>query len=90
MSRTIEYTSIEWVHEAYWYCQHGTYDQSSVLAGEDFRQLVMSYDSIEDARAAHPDALVDLEGYAPEVRELPINPPSWFHPEDAGESWDED
>lgn len=89
MSKTIEYTSIEIVHDSYWYCQHGVYGSDSVLAGQDFRQLVSHYDSLELAVQAHPEARVDLQGYKPE-NYMPDCAPDWFDPLYAGESWREE
>lgn len=81
--------SIEFVHDNYWLCARGTYDRSSVLAGEDYRQLQVPYDTLEAAQAANPGVAVSDEG-APIVRELPTSAPSWFDPMDAGEAWGED
>lgn len=81
--------TIEMAHGRYYFCQRGVYDPWSVLAGQEFRQLVQSFDTLEAAIAAHPDAIVDLDGVRPEVF-IPVNPPDWFDPMDAGESWGED
>ena len=88
MPRNIVYT-IEQAHNRFWVCQRGVYEESSVLAGQEFRQLVKPYDSVEKAKADYPEAVVELDGVQPEVY-IPVNPPTWFHPEDAGESWAED
>lgn len=81
--------TIEQVHGKFWYCQRGIYDPSSVLAGQEFRQLVQPFDTVEEAQAAYPDAILNLDGERPEVY-IPVNPPNWFDPTDAGEYWDED
>ena len=65
----------------------GTYERSSVLAGQTMRVFLDSFDSIEDARAAFPDA---DEGGLPPRAEVPRNPPPDFDPLDAGEVWSED
>ena len=65
MSRKIDYTTIEFTHNSYWYCQHGVYDRYSVLAGQDFRQLVSAYATLADAVAAHPEAEVLEHEYKP-------------------------
>ena len=81
--------SIEFVHENYWLCSRGVYDRSSVLAGEDYRQLCVPYDSLAEAQAANPGVAVSDEG-APAQRDLPENAPSWFDESDAGERWSDD
>lgn len=81
--------SIEFAHSNYWLCQRGVYDRSSVLAGQDFRQLCKPYDSLEEAKADNPGVTVDLDGCRPETF-IPQNAPDWFDPADAGECWDED
>ncbi len=84
----MEYT-IEEAHGKIWLCQRGIYPPYSVLAGQEFRQLVKPYDTVEEAIKENPDAIVDLEGQRPEVS-IPNTPPDWFDEADAGERWDED
>ena len=78
---------------------HGIYGNSSVLEGQYKRSFQGSYDSLVEAQRDHPDgelidhstrrsslgceSLADLSG-------LPLSPPAWFDPANAGESWDED
>ena len=81
--------SIEQAHGKIWLCQRGIYGEDSVLSGQDFRQLHQAYDTIEEAVKANPGVPVDLDGYQPETY-IPINPPKWFDPADAGERWSED
>ena len=81
--------SIEFVHKNWWLCQRGIYERSSVLAGEDFRQLCKPYKSLDEAKADNPGVKVSDED-APVPAELSINAPNWFDPSDAGESWGED
>ena len=82
-------------HRAY---GHGTYERSSVLAGQSKRVFLQGGTS-EDLQAQFPDAdvldhsskqwkpenasLADLSG-------LPSCAPGLFDPADAGESWDGD
>jgi hypothetical protein len=89
MTRKIDYTTIEFTHGSYWYCQHGVYDRYSVLAGQDFRQLVSAYDTLAEAVAAHPDAEVLEHEYKPE-NYVPDTAPEDFDPGYAGEVWHED
>jgi len=78
---------------------HGTYARGSILEGQPKRVFLAQFDSIEEAKATYPDAeelnyssaffplsgesLADMSG-------LPKEPPSWFDPSYAGESWDEE
>ncbi len=84
----MKYT-IETAHENIWLCLRGTYGPSSVLAGEDFRQLVKPYDTLEEAVAENPNAEIDLDaGY--ELSNMSDTAPDWFDPGIAGEVWDEE
>lgn len=84
------YMSIEKVHDTIWVCQHGVYERSSVLAGQDYRQLVKPFDTVEEAKAEFPEAKVDLEGYDPLPFELSSVAPDWFDEANAGERWNDD
>ena len=88
----IKRETIELVNGNWWFCQRGVYDRSSVLAGQDFRQLVRCFgegdEGLQDAKSEHPKAEVSWEG-KPQTY-IPVNPPAWFDPMDAGERWDED
>lgn len=81
--------TIEYIHNKFWLCLRGVYPPDSVLAGQDFRQLLEPYSSLEEAQAENPEVEVDLEGTRPETY-IPVNPPEWFDPLDAGEVWSED
>ena len=84
-------TTIEVVHDAIWLCQHGVYESHSVLAGQSFRQLCKPYNTLEEAIKENPDATVCVDqDLTPEPVHIPVNPPSWFDPADAGEVWSED
>ena len=91
---TIEKDSGNW-----WVVGHGTYESSSILAGQYKRSLIHAFDTAEEAKVAYPKAEV-IEGSTRPMRSgnesladlsgLPKCPPSDFDPADAGESWDED
>jgi hypothetical protein len=89
MSRKIESLTIEFTHNAYWFCQHGVYGRDSVIAGQDFRQLVQAYDSLAEAVAAHPEADVLEHEYKPE-NFVPDCEPEDFDTALAGEVWREE
>jgi len=80
--------TIELIHNVWWFCQRGKYDHNSVLEGQDFRQLCKAYDTLEVAKAEHPEAEVRDYDERPRVF-LPKEPPAWFDPLDAGEVWSE-
>ena len=65
----------------------GTYEESSVLAGQTKRVFLDDFDTVEEAKAAYPNA---NESGLPERARVPENPPSWFDPSYAGEAWSED
>lgn len=88
MRKNLELT-LEFVHDNWWFCQRGRYDRSSVLAGQEFRQLVSAYDSLSEAKEAHPEATIRTDGYV-DKWELPQTAPDWFDPLDAGEVWSEE
>jgi hypothetical protein len=81
--------SIEMAHGNIWLCERGVYPYSSVLHGQEFRQLMRPYDSVEAAVAENPGVVVDLEGQRPPVF-IPQKPPEDFDPADCGEHWSED
>lgn len=83
---TIEYAERE---NGVWVCQRGTYDPDSVLAGQEFRQLVRYFTTVRAAQAAYPQARFDPDGTKPETY-IPREAPEWFDELDAGEVWHED
>jgi len=87
MPKTLTIT-IENVHNSWWLCQRGTYDRSSVLAGQEFRQLTKHYNTLDEAKAENPGVEV-VDWYAPQVI-IPETAPDWFDPSDAGEVWSEE
>ena len=54
----IEFPSVgrTYAHNTYTVYKYGTYPRSSVLAGQTRREFLDSYDTLEDARAAYPNA----------------------------------
>lgn len=73
---------------------HGTYEESSVLAGRPKRAFLDHFDTAEETRAEHPEAediggSSRIEGYNAGDT-MPQSPPSWFDPMAAGEAWHED
>lgn len=76
--------------EGFWVCQYGVYSESSILAGQQYRQLCKHYDTVQAAQADYPGAEVaDHQRYIPPTY-IPKVPPPWFDELDAGEHWDED
>ena len=78
--------------EGFWVVEHGVYPESSVLAGQDRRALLAHYDTVKQAKQSYPQANV-LEWSTRNTwtrTDLPIHPPKWFDPFDAGEVWSED
>jgi len=76
---------------------YGTYSKNSVNEGLERRVYLTSFsgdDEVRDAveqvkRAFNIDVEVsDSSGYV--KQELPMTPPKWFDPADAGEAWSED
>jgi len=68
---------------------HGTYEKSSVLAGEPKYQTIGFFDTVEEALLEHRDAEVIEHSTKPDVN-MPIAPPRSFDSGDADEKWDED
>lgn len=78
---------------------HGTYPESSVLAGQPSRSCLDMGDTLDALRAEWPHAEVIDHSTKPfrtgnetlaELSGLPPTPPAWFDPAAAGERWDED
>jgi hypothetical protein len=78
-------------HGGFTVYEHGTYEETSVLAGMPSRTWRQAFDTIEETKEAYPEAQVsgstkmDYAGV-----ELPQSPPDWFDPANAGETWDEE
>lgn len=70
--------------------QYGIYPNSSVLHGQQKRSFLGSYGTLEEAQAAYPEAEWDGGASNRMPVHIPDNPPGWFDPLDAGESWSDD
>lgn len=69
---------------------YDTYPAGTVLAGQTRRRFLGMYDSMEEARADWPGAgVVDGSG-AFRAGQVPREPPPWFDPAAAGETWAEE
>ena len=87
----IEYPSAgkTYRNEKYGVYQYDTYPESSVLAGQERRSFLDDFDTLAEAQKNYPQASWDGEGgcgYRPVF--IPVCPPDWFDPANAGESWD--
>lgn len=98
MSHTIEPASPQG-GEGFHVYEHGTYERSSVLAGQARRSFRGAYDTLEEALADFPNAAMldrSTKPWEPEdasledLSGLPECPPDWFDPADAGEHWGDD
>lgn len=89
----IEYpaTGATYHHEAYGVYRYGTYEDWSVLAGQEKRSSLGTFDTLEEAQAAHPEASWQGEGSCGfrEVN-IPETAPDWFDEANAGERWTDD
>jgi hypothetical protein len=73
-------------HDEYGVYEYDEFPPSSVLAGQTRRRFLASFSKLEDAQKAYPDAEW-INGSAYEPVYLPDEPPEWFNPANAGESW---
>jgi hypothetical protein len=89
--RVIEYpmTGATYSRDEYGVYEYGIYPESSVLAGQERRSFIDSFPTLAEAQSAYPDAeWQDGSGYREIV--IPHEPPEWFDPGNAGETWDDD
>jgi hypothetical protein len=86
---TIEYPSsgATYSEDRYGVYRYDVYPESSVLAGQERRSFLDSFKTLDEAKAAYPDAEFSAPGYREIV--IPHTPPDWFDPANAGETWDE-
>lgn len=88
----IEYPSAgaTYSHDEYGVYRYDEYPDGSVLAGRQRRTFLDSFDTLAEARAAHPGAAWHgaMSGYVDQP--IPASPPEWFDPEAAGETWADD
>lgn len=83
-------TGATYHHEEYGVYRYDVYPESSVLAGQERRSLLDRFPSLAEARAAYPDAEWNGEGSGFREIVIPREPPEWFDPANAGETWDGD
>lgn len=70
---------------------HGRYERSSVLAGQLGRSFQDSFATLEEAKAAYPQAEeTGSSKFMYSQLSMPSSPPSGFDPADAGERWNPD
>lgn len=81
---TIERSSVSCGYSVY---GHGEYEESSVLAGQYRRAFLDSFDTLEEAVKAYPQAEV-IQGTTCGLTKMPSLPPDWFDPVNAGEQWE--
>ena len=88
----IEYPMIgaTYSHDDYGVYEYGTYEESSVLAGQEKRSFRASFSTLAEAQAAYPTAQWYGEGTGYREITIPHTPPEWFDPANAWEPWDED
>jgi hypothetical protein len=89
----IEYPSAgaTYSHDTYGVYGYSTYPDHSVLAGQQRRSFLRDFPTLEAAKAAYPDASWDGAGSSGYVEpHIPVSPPEWFDPANAGEAWGED
>jgi hypothetical protein len=89
MSRELYVESHEGV---VWVWEHSRYPESSVLAGQTRRSRVAPYDTVADALADYPAAVVsDVSSHGANQQDIDaltrMPTPAWFDPDDAGEEW---
>lgn len=76
--KRIEYPSVGATYRRaeYGVYEYDTYPESSVLAGQERRTFIASYETLEEAQEEHPDAeLVGWTGYQPPyLKHLPDGP----------------
>ena len=75
--------------------EHGVYEESSVLHGQQRRTFMDSFQTLNEAKEAYPQAELLKHSTKPNplldrVASLGPCPESWFDPSAAGERWDDD
>lgn len=88
--RVIEYpcSGETYEHEEYGVYEYDTYPENSVLAGQECRRFLDRFPTLAEAQHNYPDAEWWAgSGYREIV--IPHEPPEWFDPSIAGETWDD-
>ncbi len=75
--------------EEYGVYRYGTYEASSVLAGQQKRTYVDQFPTLAEAQAAFPAAEWAEGGSHRVPVHVPDSPPAWFDSANAGETWHE-
>lgn len=88
----IEYPMIgaTYQHGEYGVYRYDTYPESSVLAGQERRSFIDSFPTLAEAQAEYPEAEWNGDGTGYREIVIPRDPPEWFDPANAGETWDDD
>lgn len=78
--------------ETYCYQEFGVYRYSeyppgSVNEGLKRRQFLDRFETLDEAQEAFPQAVWEGEGSGFAEQPVPLTPPEWFDPANAGESW---
>jgi hypothetical protein len=90
---TIEYpaSGATYSRDEFGVYRYDEYPESSVLAGQERRTFLDSFPTLDEARAAFPDAeWPGEEGTGYRKITIPKEPPAWFDSANAGETWSED
>lgn len=88
-----ESVTIEPEGDSVWVWGHGTYERSSVLAGQCRRRRIECFATVEAAKAEYPKATVCEGASSAWMNRLDSDSferslqPGWFDPADAGEAW---
>jgi hypothetical protein len=77
-------------NDVYGVYEYGVYSESSVLAGQTCRIWVDEFDTLEEAKAAYPQASFNDCGSSYHPLNMSSVAPDWFDESDAGERWDDD
>lgn len=88
--RYIEYPSVHntFTEDAYGVFEYGTYEDSSVLAGQEKRSCLGTYATLSEAQIDWPDVkYVEGSGYVD--RPISRTPPEWFDESAIGERWND-
>lgn len=93
MPLVIEYpmTGATYSRDEYGVYEYDVYPESSVLAGQERRRFLNSFETLAAAKKAYPEAETYTLGAGTGYREItiPHTPPAWFDPMNAGETWDD-
>ena len=88
----IEYpsTGATYSHDEYGVYEYDVYPPYSVLAGQTKRSFLGSFDTLEGAKSAYPDAAWHGDGSGYTEQPIPTATPEWLDPDEIGENWSEE